>query len=239
MEVAGKSNCTQCFTPLQGKYCHQCGQLHSGQKASLILLLREGLGTFFSLERSGLATIIQLLKRPGLIVHNYIAGNRGYYQPPNKLIFYALVIFGLHLSLIDNNVLNLSFDVEGFSPSIFFMLIVIPLLALAGWLLYGPKKHRYADHLVANSYLVPVWYMLLTVLGDLIDYIYQRDWDWVDFAVFMLITPMYSAFVFRPDKNKFQQIGLGILQFLGYFLILAAIIGIIYLLGGRVKQTTI
>lgn len=239
MEASTTGNCTQCNSLLVGKYCHQCGQLHSGQKVSLLLLMRESLGTFFSLERSGLATIISLLKSPKHIVVNYLAGNRGYFQPPNKLIFYALIVFGLHLSWVDNTVLNLSFEVEGISPSIFFMLIVIPVLALAGWLLYGARKHSYADHLVANSYLVPVWYILLTLFGDIVDYFYQRDWDVVDFAVFMLLTPLYSAFVFQPEKHKLWQIGLALFHVLLYFLIIAAIVGIIYLLGGRVKDASL
>lgn len=239
MEAKSSGTCTQCNSLLIGKYCHQCGQLHSGRKVSLLLLISESLGTFFSLERSGLATLIGLLKNPRRIVANYLEGNRGYFQPPNKLIFYALIVFGLHLSLFDSTVLNLTFEVEGVSPSIFFMLIVVPLLALAGWLLYGPRQHSFADHLVANSYLVPVWYILLTLFGDIVDYFYQRDWDVVDFAVFMLLTPLYSAFVFRPEKHKPWQIGLALLHVLLYFLIIAAIVGIIYLLGGRVKDASL
>lgn len=238
MDAPSTKTCTQCNSELLGKYCHQCGQLHSGQQASLLLLLQESLGTFFSLERSGLATIIGLLKNPRRIILNYLEGNRGYFQPPNKLIFYALIIFGLHLSFFDSTVLNLSFDVEGVSPSIAFMIIVVPLLSLAGWLLYGPRQHRYADHLVTNSYMVPVWYILLTVFGNVFDSIYQRDWDVVDFLLFMLITPFYSALVFRPKKNKLQQIGLTLLQFLLYFLIIAALVGLIYLMGGRVKDAS-
>ncbi len=239
MEAKAQLNCTQCNTQLIGNYCHHCGQQHTGQKASLLLLLREGLGTFFSLERSGLATLLGLVKNPKHIVINYLEGNRGFYQPPNKLIFYALIVFGLHLSLVDNEVLNLSFDVEGISPSLFFMILVIPLLSLAGWLLYGPRKHRFADHLVMNSYIVPVWYMLLTLFGDLLDLIYQRDWDFVDFLLFLVITPLYTGFVFQPEKSRIRQIGMALLHLLLYFSIIAAITGIIYLLGGRVRSTTV
>jgi len=119
MEAKPAAACTQCGTPLIDKYCHQCGQLHSGKKASLILLISESLATFFSLERSGFATLLLLLKKPHIVISNYLAGNRGYYQSPNKLLFYALIVFGLHLSWVDSTVLNLNFDVEGASPSIF------------------------------------------------------------------------------------------------------------------------
>ena len=61
MEQPTLDACTQCGTVRVGPYCHQCGQLHSGKKAGLILLIRESLGTFFSLERSGLATLWQLI----------------------------------------------------------------------------------------------------------------------------------------------------------------------------------
>lgn len=84
------------------------------------LLIRESLGTFFSLERSGLATLWQLLKNPRFVISNYLDGNRGYHQPPNKLLFYALVVYGLHVTLVDSHVLNLTLDIEGTTPSLFF-----------------------------------------------------------------------------------------------------------------------
>jgi len=119
------------------------------------------------------------------------------------------------------------------------MTIVIPLLSLAGWLLYHPRKHHYADHLVTNSYLVSVWYILLTLFGDLYAYIAERDWGEVDFIVFMLLTTLYSAFVFRPEKHKIKQLGMAVLHIALFMLIIAALVGIIYLLGGRVRDTSV
>jgi len=231
--------CTQCGTVRVGPYCHQCGQLHSGKKAGLILLVRESLGTFFSLERSGLATLWQLIKNPRFVVSNYLNGNRGYHQPPNKLLFYALVVYGLHVTLVDSNVLNLTLDIEGSTPSLFFMLLVIPFLSLGGWLLYNPRKYGFADHLVANSYFVSVWFILLTVIGDTIDYIHPRDWDYVDFFVFMAATTLHNTLYFIPQKPLFQKIVFPLIHILLYSLILASLAGLIYLLGGRVSETTL
>jgi len=236
---ASPTACTQCGTQLIDKYCQHCGQLHSGKKASMSLLFRESLATFFSLERSGFASLFLLVTKPRLIILNYLEGNRGYYQPPNKLLFYALVVFGLHFSWVDSTVLNLSFDIEGVSPSLFFMAIVIPILSLAGWLLYNPRKHHFAEHLITNSYMVSVWYILLTLFGNLYDYIAERDWGTIDFFIFILVTPLYSAFVFRPQKHKIKQIGLAFLHFALFVLIIAALVALVYLLGGRVKNTTV
>ena len=239
MQKPSLDACTQCGTVRVGPYCHTCGQLHSGKKAGLILLVRESLGTFFSLERSGMATLWQLLKNPGFVISNYLNGNRGYHQPPNKLLFYALVVYGLHVTLFDTNVLNLTLDIEGTTPSLFFMLLVIPFLSLGGWLLYNPKKHGFADHLVVNSYFVSVWFILLTVVGDTVDYFHTRNWDYTDFFIFMLATTIYNARYFKPADPFYQKTVYALIQIVLYFLILATIAGIIYLLGGRVSQTTL
>ena len=124
MEAQQQETCTVCATQLQGPYCHQCGQKHTGKTAGMRLLMQEFVATFFSLEKSGLATLWALVVRPNEVISNYIAGNRGYWQSPSKLVFYALLVFGLHSWWSDSEVLNMSFDIEGVNPSWFFLALV-------------------------------------------------------------------------------------------------------------------
>lgn len=236
MSATVADKCTQCGTLRHGPYCHQCGQLHSGQKASLLLLLRESLATFFSLERSGLATVIQLLRRPATIVNTYIEGNRGYYQHPNKLLFYALVVYGLHFTLVDSYVLNLSFELEGATPSLIFMAIVLPFLSVTSWLVFNPRKYDFADHLVANSYFVSIWFILITIIGDLIDWIYPREWDSADILVFLFLTSYSTSRVFSFEKPWFKKVLLALAQIVTFCLLILFVVALIYMLGGRVKQ---
>lgn len=235
MKAAQPENCTICQTTLQGTYCHACGQKHTGKEAGFLLLLQETIGTFFSLEKSGGATLWALLRKPRFVVMNYIEGNRGYLQSPNKLIFYALVLFGLHVLLVDQEVLNMSFDIEGFNPAWSFLTLVLPFLVLSSWLLHGPKRIPLAHHLVAVSYFFALWFIILTILGDAL-YALFNNTIFVDFVLFLLLVCGFSARVFAAHKPVWQQILLGLLQVLLFFALLALLVGVIYLLGGRVSK---
>lgn len=236
MKPTSFTHCTICDTPLQGAYCHACGQKHTGKRAGVLLLLQEALATFFSLEKSGAATIFKLITRPREVVMNYINGNRGYWQPPNKLLFYALVVYGLHVSLADTNVLNLSLDVEGTNPSLFFLALVLPFLVLSAWLLYGAKVRNFANHLVSNSYFWAMWFILITFLGDAIDALTVRDWELLDFFFFLFLVCLYEAKVFAHAKRWWQQVLLSLSQVLLFFTLLALFAGLIYLAGGRISS---
>lgn len=238
MEVTQTAVCTICEQPLQGSYCHQCGQKHTGRKAGMRLLLQEFAATFFSLEKSGMATLRSLATQPERVVRNYIDGNRGYWQSPSKLLFYALLVFGLHSWWSDTEVLNMSFELEGVNPSWFFLALVLPLLALSAWLLYNPRKVNFAQHLIAMSYFWSLWFMVITLVGDLYDAFFERDLWMIDFAGFLLMVSWYQARVFAANKSWYVQWLLALLQVVLFFMLIAGLVLIIYLGGGRVRQTT-
>lgn len=202
----------------------------------MLLLLQEALGTFFSLEKSGAATLWKLLRSPQQVVMNYVDGNRGYWQPPNKLVFYGLVLYGLHVSLVDAEVLNLTIEVEGVNPSLFFLSLVLPFLVLSAWLLYGAKPANFARHLVSNSYFWSAWFILLTLLGDTIDAVFIRDWGTVDFFLFLFLVSWSEARVFAPSKTWWRKLLLSFTQVVLFFTLLATFAGLIYLTGGRVSS---
>ncbi|MFN3529902.1 MAG: hypothetical protein ACK417_08295 [Bacteroidia bacterium] len=239
MNPALPEKCTICQTPLQGSYCHGCGQKHGGKEAGVWLLLQESLATFFSLEKSGLATIWALLSKPRNVVMNYIQGNRGYWQSPNKLIFYALIIYGLHVIWKNNEVLNMSFDLEGINPSWFFLALVLPFLVVSSWLLYVVKKTKMAHHLISVSYFWALWFILITLLGDALDGLFEREFPMIDFAVFLLLVSWYEARVFASHYNWWKQALLALTQVLLFFILLALLVGVIYLAGGRVSHSTL
>ncbi len=223
---------------MQGAYCHGCGQKHTGKEAGFWLLVQEASATFFSLERSGGATIWALIRQPERVVKNYIAGNRGYWQSPNKLIFYALVLYGLHVWWVDTEVLNMSFDIEGVNPSWFFLGLVLPFLVLSSWLMYHPRRVKLAHHLVSMSYFWSVWFIVFTIWGDLIDLVVERDWPMIDFLFFLLLVCWSQARVFKPQLRWWKQLVLAPLQVLLFFILLAGFFGLIYLGGGRVKTVS-
>lgn len=80
-------NCPNCGTSLLGIHCHQCGQkkIHLNE-LSLKRFVGRVINDFTDLESNKiLKTLWVLLRRPGLLAVEYLAGRRGNYVGPVKL----------------------------------------------------------------------------------------------------------------------------------------------------------
>ena len=80
-------NCPNCGTSLLGNHCHECGQrkIHVSDLA-LKRFLGRVINDFTDLESNKiLRTLWALMRRPGLLAVEYLAGRRGNYIGPVKL----------------------------------------------------------------------------------------------------------------------------------------------------------
>lgn len=80
-------NCPNCGTGLLGSHCHECGQkkIHHNELAVKRFLGRV-INDFTDLESNKITrTLFALVRRPGLLTIEYLAGRRGNYIGPVKL----------------------------------------------------------------------------------------------------------------------------------------------------------
>jgi hypothetical protein len=80
-------NCPNCGTLLLGSHCHECGQkkIHHTELA-LKRFLGRAINDFTDLESNKIfKTLWALVRRPGLLAVEYLAGRRGNYIGPVKL----------------------------------------------------------------------------------------------------------------------------------------------------------
>ncbi|MBX7249707.1 MAG: DUF3667 domain-containing protein [Caulobacteraceae bacterium] len=84
--------CMNCETPLQGTYCHNCGQLAESFHKSVWHLFAEALESFFHWDGRLWRTLPPLIYKPGELTGNYINGKRAYQVPPLRLFLVLLVI---------------------------------------------------------------------------------------------------------------------------------------------------
>jgi hypothetical protein len=93
------TQCQNCQTALQGRYCHRCGQdsLHTIRFFGEVLL--DLLSTFFSYDSKANRSLQPLLFKPGFLSNEYIAGRRQRYLSPFRLYLFASVVCFLTLSL--------------------------------------------------------------------------------------------------------------------------------------------
>lgn len=77
--------CRHCNTPLQGPYCHVCGQAVA-KRISWASFSHRFWDRYLDLDHGIPYTVWQLIIRPGHTIREYLAGNRVAYTDPVKLL---------------------------------------------------------------------------------------------------------------------------------------------------------
>ena len=94
-------HCANCTTPMQGEFCHECGQsIHTVLKP-VHHMLEDTLETFLHVDGRALHTLPPLLTKPGFLTLEYFSGRRQRYVPPFRLMFVLclLAFFLTHITI--------------------------------------------------------------------------------------------------------------------------------------------
>lgn len=93
------TTCSNCETPLKGRYCHKCGQIADTWHRPIWSLFSEITEGLFNLDGRVWRTLPSLLFRPGHLTRNYLTGKRQRYIPPFRLFLLASLVFFLAFEL--------------------------------------------------------------------------------------------------------------------------------------------
>lgn len=110
------SPCPNCATPLQGPWCHACGQSAEDYHRSLIRLAGEALEGLFELDGRLWRTLPNLLVRPAKLTRDYLDGHRAPQAPPFRMFLIVVVIVFLAAG-VGNNRQAFSFMEPNGKPS--------------------------------------------------------------------------------------------------------------------------
>lgn len=103
--------CANCGQPLAGEFCFACGQPRRSPIVSLGELLSDFFRDTLSFDSRAWRTVLTLVREPGVMTADYIAGRRHRYSPPvrlyllTSLLFLAIVTFPL---LVDSLTLDIN-----------------------------------------------------------------------------------------------------------------------------------
>ncbi len=100
--------CLNCAAPLEGPYCHNCGQPDRHFIRFFPKVLWEMVNEAFDLDSRISRTLVPLLLSPGRLSMEYIAGRRARYVNPLRLYIILSVVFFISISLFTNTPDNLS-----------------------------------------------------------------------------------------------------------------------------------
>ncbi|MFZ0269111.1 DUF3667 domain-containing protein [Caulobacter sp.] len=85
--------CKNCGTPLEGWYCHACGQNADTHHRSILHLIWEAIEGMFHLDGRLANTLPLLFFKPGVLAKDYMEGRIARHVPPFRTFLVALLLF--------------------------------------------------------------------------------------------------------------------------------------------------
>jgi hypothetical protein len=98
--------CANCGAPLQGEFCHECGQSIKSVIQPVSHMLEDAGDLFFHLDERIVHTLPPLYTKPGFLTLEYFSGRRVRYIAPFRLmfVFCLLAFFFVHLAISDTHI---------------------------------------------------------------------------------------------------------------------------------------
>ena len=172
--------CASCGAPLAGPYCAACGQA-TRPRVTARSLVRDALQGLTSLEQGFDRTVLDLLKRPGPMVRDYLRGRTRPYTSPLKFAIIAAAVAMVVMHLLD--VLDAErYRLIGWDSGAamnreigaanelylrfmnLFLLFMIPVSSFMTWALYRRDRLTFGEHVAFNAYVFGLATLLCTVL---------------------------------------------------------------------------
>jgi len=91
-ELPPGTPCANCATPLQGPWCHQCGQLGEDFHRSATKLVVEAIEGLFHFDGRLWSTLPRLVRDPGGLTRDYLTGHRAPQIPPLRMFLVVLLV---------------------------------------------------------------------------------------------------------------------------------------------------
>lgn len=95
--VEAHTCCANCNAPLDGEFCHRCGQRHLGDRLNSNILFKSAFEAITDMDSRLWRTIAELTYDPGGVALRYINGARASYINP---IRYFLTILAVYVGLL-------------------------------------------------------------------------------------------------------------------------------------------
>lgn len=91
-ELPPGTPCANCATPLQGPWCHQCGQLGEDFHRSALKLIAEAFEGLLHFDGRLWTTLPRLVRDPGGLTRDYLTGHRAPQIPPLRMFLVVLLV---------------------------------------------------------------------------------------------------------------------------------------------------
>lgn len=173
--------CKNCAFEFEGKYCPECGQKAKTKRITTKAVFEDVRRSLFHYDRGFFFTVLQLFRRPGIAIREYLDGKRVMHVKPVKFLLWSTAVnfllfhlLGLDQEIMDslaayqpNPKVNMQFSRYIFDHPAIVIFIMVPGIAFCSWLYFRKNGYNYAEHFVANAYLMGEVSMFGLVLNPL------------------------------------------------------------------------
>lgn len=166
------TDCKNCDTPVNDKYCPHCGQRVDDLKRPIWSLVGQLVHETLEFDGRAARTVTALMWRPGKLTADYLAGRRVTYTPPLRLylvfsvVFFVIMAWALRAGLF----IQVSQGSETFDSQLSFVgddlpkLVFVLLPGFAALLKLAFRHRLYFEHLIHALHLHTMAYVFLAVL---------------------------------------------------------------------------
>lgn len=168
--ITKEENCPNCSASVKDGelYCSSCGQKNRLSRLNTRLILMELIQSVT--ETRGLPQLVlQLIRKPGTVAWEYVAGKRKSYFHPFNFLILVVGITSLFLGqshIISHQtgkaMVNAGQFMDEHANIIIFL--NVPILAFYNWKLFGKSGYNFAENLVLVSFLSGLKSLFFSVL---------------------------------------------------------------------------
>ncbi|TMM57937.1 DUF3667 domain-containing protein [Maribacter algarum] len=245
--------CKNCEKSLRTDYsfCSNCGAKVIRNRLTFKNLWYDVTERYFNLDNTFLKTFLHLFTKPEIVIDGYIKGIRKKYLNPVSYLGIALTLSGLLLFVLrkfalekidldtfgqsmktetTRKILNASLDISSFT-----FLLYIPLIAIAGWLIFNKKSHNLSEYSVTGIYSLAHYSIMTFPFSLALCLLAPENYLSLSF-IFIAIMAAYITYVVNRIHGK--NIGLSLAFILAFgvgFMMVSIFLNIMFLLTGIIS----
>src|SRR5690349_13104848 len=170
--------CKNCDASVEGKFCSNCGQKTEIHRVTFGHLVHEFFHAMTHTDKGILLLLRELIKRPGHVTTEYLAGKRKkYFNPLSFLVITtaasALISYksGYYEALSQSRDIpdhyryyKEAMEIMVDNGKMLGLFLIVPLVSFFSWLFFRKPRYNFAEHFVLQSYVIGFTYVFTALI---------------------------------------------------------------------------
>jgi hypothetical protein len=210
--------CKNCRRPIKDSqlYCGACGAKVIRNRLSFGILWMDFRERFLNFDTTFLRTLRQMTLNPDDVINGYISGIRKKYMDPITYLGIAITLSGFQVFLIQRyfkeairlELWNSDLKSETYGNTMdsamdfhaFFFVVLIPMFAFCGWIVFNRQQQFFSEHLVGATYILAHYSIVITPFTILV-LLVNPAWYGMYSMVGLSVMLLYALYAYRQTSS--------------------------------------